>query len=139
VVPADPALFVEAISMADPTKTARAEVVIRPVFRIDPRSTVLRAGEEVDFQVILSGLSGDEVEWRVNDIPGGNEELGTIDSEGRYRTPSQTPTWRQVRVEAVSLARPEYRAAASVRFRQPVSLFILDGFGGVQTMQEQPE
>jgi sugar lactone lactonase YvrE len=40
------------------------------------------------------------VKWSVNDVAGGNQEFGTIDANGLYRGPSQTPSPREISIGA---------------------------------------
>ena len=38
------------------------------------------------------------VKWSVNDIPGGNKKLGTIDADGLYEAPAKTPTPYEIHI-----------------------------------------
>jgi sugar lactone lactonase YvrE len=38
------------------------------------------------------------VKWSVNNIPGGNKTLGTIDSTGLYKAPAKTPTLHEIHI-----------------------------------------
>jgi DNA-binding beta-propeller fold protein YncE len=38
----------------------------------------------------------EDIEWSVNEIPGGNADIGTIDEKGNYTAPAKTPSPREV-------------------------------------------
>lgn len=49
-------------------------------------------------------LSPNTVSWSVNDIPGGNASVGTVDASGRYTAPAAVPAANPVTVTATSTA-----------------------------------
>ncbi|MFH1739927.1 MAG: hypothetical protein ABIH23_13030 [bacterium] len=64
---------------------------------VRPSLVKLRPGETQQFKAIMepqylraAGLAHN-VKWSVDNIPGGNKELGTIDTNGLYRAPAKTP------------------------------------------------
>jgi len=65
---------------------------------ISPTIVTLQPGQKQQFNItILPGLLSDavkaeKVKWSVNDIPGGNEILGTIGPDGLYRAPASVST-----------------------------------------------
>ena len=86
----------------------------QPIFsqpvRIPGRATIhpsvvkLAPGETQKFKIVMMAtrLKGaylaEDVKWAVNDISGGNDELGTIDSTGLYRAPAKTPNPREIHI-----------------------------------------
>ncbi|MFH1737474.1 MAG: NHL repeat-containing protein [bacterium] len=64
---------------------------------ITPSLANLQPGEEQKFKVVtlatrlMAAALVEDVKWSVNDIPGGNEELGMIDPTGLYRAPATVP------------------------------------------------
>jgi len=50
------------------------------------------------------------VAWAVEGIPGGGDEVGTIDKKGRYKAPDKVPRPNQIHIQA-TLLRPEVRHA----------------------------
>jgi hypothetical protein len=65
--------------------------------QIKPSLIQLAPGEQCQFKVVLAPrrlqpaqVSG-KVSWAVNDIPGGNAQLGTIDKQGVYQAPKAVP------------------------------------------------
>jgi len=71
---------------------------------IAPSLVYLQPLEEQQFKVVIvatrlmAAQPPQEVTWGVNDIPGGNEDLGTIDETGLYRAPSAVPSPREVHI-----------------------------------------
>ena len=49
---------------------------------------------------LMAAASPTEVKWSVNDIPGGNAEVGTIDANGLYTAPASAPTPREIHIGA---------------------------------------
>jgi uncharacterized protein (DUF1800 family) len=64
-------------------------------------------------------LSPNTVVWSVNDIPGGNSAIGTIDSAGMYTAPQVVPVANIVKVKATSTAYPTKFGVSTVTISQP--------------------
>ena len=58
-----------------------------------------------------------QVDWKVNDIAGGNATYGTIDADGLYTAPSTVPSGGMVAIQAVS--------KDDARIQQAISLSII--------------
>ena len=71
---------------------------------ISPSLVRLAPGGEQKFKAIMvaTRLMGAqaprETTWSVNNIPGGNAEIGTIDANGAYRAPAKVPSPREVHI-----------------------------------------
>ncbi len=71
---------------------------------IHPSVIHLEPNTEQKFKVVLQAtrLAGAEVaqnvKWSVNDVPGGNEQLGTISQDGLYCSPSKTPSPHDIQI-----------------------------------------
>jgi len=71
---------------------------------IEPSLVNVAAGGEQAFKIVLNAtrlMAADvvkEVKWAVNDVPGGNDQVGTITADGRYRAPATTPSPREIHV-----------------------------------------
>lgn len=71
---------------------------------IEPSLVNLAPGREQPFKIILNAtrlMAADlpkEVKWGVNDLPGGNDKVGTITADGRYRAPVTIPSPREVHI-----------------------------------------
>ncbi len=59
-------------------------------------------------------LSPNTIIWLVNDLPGGNPTLGTINASGFYQAPAQAPTNNVLTIRAQSTAYPSAFAATKL-------------------------
>jgi DNA-binding beta-propeller fold protein YncE len=105
------------------TKTKRAQ--------IKPSIVTLKPGETRRFKVIMTATrlmaatAPEKVSWSVNDVPGGSQQIGTIDETGLYRAPASVPSPCEVHIGAdvpqaanrylfatvvVGESRPEYKS-----------------------------
>jgi hypothetical protein len=80
---------------------------------VNPSSATVRIGHFQSFTATVTGASGG-VTWSVNDLPGGDNVVGTIDSNGQYLPPSVVPSPPTVTVRATSVASPTSSGAATV-------------------------
>jgi hypothetical protein len=80
---------------------------------VNPSSATVRIGHFQSFTATVTGASGG-VTWSVNDIPGGDNVVGTIDSSGLYLPPTVFPSPPTVTVRATSVASPTSSGAATV-------------------------
>lgn len=46
----------------------------------------------------MAARLAESVQWSVNDIPGGNKEIGTIDKNGTYHAPERMPSLREIHI-----------------------------------------
>lgn len=73
---------------------------------IHPSLVYLEPGGEQAFKVVLvatrlmAAAPPKKVMWSVNDVPGGNETIGTIDENGVYRAPKAAPKPCEVHIVA---------------------------------------
>ena len=88
---------------------------------VTPASATVRVGHAQVFTATVTGAGGG-VAWSVNDVPGGNVIVGTIDSAGLYIPPTNVPSPAVVTVRATSVASPTSSAAASVTLIPPPSI-----------------
>jgi hypothetical protein len=75
--------------------------------RILPSIVKLTPGQQQQFKILLAHRLNSTtvmqgVQWAVNDIPGGNAQIGTIDSNGIYRAPEKEPKPHEIHVCAVA-------------------------------------
>jgi hypothetical protein len=80
---------------------------------VTPSSASVRVGQLQAFAATVTGASGG-VTWSVNDVPGGDGAVGTIDTSGRYLAPSAVPSPSAVTVRATSVAVPTASGSATV-------------------------
>jgi hypothetical protein len=101
---------------------ARGQVPCAPLasaIKISPvAATVVPSGK---IQFLATGAP-DRMDWFVNDISGGNPEIGTISGDGLYAAPPMAPD-NSVIVTVVSTKDRTARASAAVLFgTQPITL-----------------
>ena len=82
--------------------------------RLSSRYAQLLAGQTMDFSATVNGASGQGVIWQVNNIVGGNSDVGTITSAGVFTAPATLPANSSVTVTAVSSASPQASSTASI-------------------------
>lgn len=122
-------VWVAMLAMALLAETAWAQTL--PKNRratIEPSLVNVAPGGGQSFKIILSATRlmaaalPKEVKWAVNDLPGGNDKVGTITADGRYRAPAVAPSPREVHICAeVPEATNRYlRATVIVGEGQPV-------------------
>jgi hypothetical protein len=85
-----------------------------PTVTVRPNSAQPFAGSGVQFGADVQNASNSAVTWRVNQTPGGNPAVGTIDATGYYVAPSVPPASGTVTVTAVLQADPSVSGSASV-------------------------
>jgi len=85
-VPSPPTVNVSAVSYEDPnlSVTAVTTIVAPPTVTISPTSATLTAGSAntKTFTATVTGAATTNVDWKVNNVLGGNSTLGTISAAG---------------------------------------------------------
>ncbi|HZP23484.1 MAG TPA: hypothetical protein VFB04_08555 [Terriglobales bacterium] len=81
---------------------------------IAPISATLNPGMQQQFQATVTGTSNTSVQWEVNNVAGGNPQVGTITAAGLYTAPGASDVTVQVTVTAVANANPNKTASAQV-------------------------
>jgi len=80
---------------------------------VTPSTATVRVGHFQTFTATVTGASGG-VTWSVNDIPGGDSLVGTIDNGGQYLPPTVVPSPPTVTIRATSAASPTSSGTAAV-------------------------
>jgi len=101
--------------------------------RIRPSVVHVAPGQQQQFRILqphwlLSTTVMQGVKWSVNDIPGGNAEIGTIDSNGVYRAPEKAPKPHEIHICADAEGAPNRYLWATVIIgnEAPTYKMILD-------------
>lgn len=86
---------------------------------ISPMSVSLQTSQLQQFTGSVNGTGNfnPSLQWFVNDISGGNSTVGTVDSTGLYKAPTQTPNPPTVTVKVVSGADSSKSASAQATIR----------------------
>jgi len=117
-VPSPPTVNVSAVSYEDPnlSVTAVTTIVAPPTVTISPTSATLTAGSAntKTFTATVTGAATTNVDWKVNNVLGGNSTLGTISAAGVYTAPNTPPPGSIVTVTAASTDFPSSLAPATV-------------------------
>lgn len=95
---------------------------------LSPSAATVTIGKTQQFRAVVTGSYDRSVAWYVNDVPGGDTTLGTMNSIGYTRTsttglytaPQYPPASATVTVRAVSRADTSKGAAATVTIAGPV-------------------
>ena len=91
---------------------------------ISPTTVSVTVATPTQFLVGVSGGTNNIVTWKVNDITGGNDTVGRIDSNGLYRAPATVPSPATVKVSAVSFEDPKLSATAATTILPPPQVTI---------------
>ena len=120
-VPAPNVVTVTAVSFAQPSRSASAQVTITQsavTAQISPISATVLTNGTQQFTVNVLHTTNTAVTWQVNGVPGGNSTYGTITPTGTdsatYVAPSTVPAQNPVIVSAIPNAAPNFTATASV-------------------------
>ncbi len=109
-----------------------------PAVNITPQQATLAINQNLSFNVSVLNASSTAVSWQVNNVPGGNATIGTVNSSGTYSAPAGVPNPATVKVTAILQANSSAFAAASVTIVPPLSLSpSLTSLTTSQTLQMQ--
>lgn len=113
-VPVAATFTITATLASDNSKSANATASIAPVsITISPSTITLNPSSTQQFTAVVRGAADTSVTWTVNQTPGGNSTLGTVDGDGLYTAP-RIPPAVTVQVTATSHADTSKSASATV-------------------------
>lgn len=96
------------------TAGSKQTVPANIVVSIQPTSTNVLLGQQLQFQAVVIGTTDTSVTWEVNGVTGGSANVGTISAGGLYTAPAAIPSLPAIIVEAVSNADSQASASAVV-------------------------
>jgi Abnormal spindle-like microcephaly-assoc'd, ASPM-SPD-2-Hydin len=117
VAPSPPAaVSVTVTSVADPTKSASANVTIVPtiVVAVSPANTSVAAGFTQQFAASVTGTSNTAVTWKVSGTSCSGATCGTINGSGLFTAPVAVPSPNTATVTATSAGDSTKSASADV-------------------------
>jgi hypothetical protein len=116
VAPSPASVNVVATSMADPSKSALANVTIMPVVGVTvaPASTSVLTGATQQLSASVVGSANTAVTWTLQGAGCSASACGTINGTGLYTAPSAVPSPATVTVTATSSADAAKTGSASV-------------------------
>ena len=91
---------------------------------VAPNAASILLGETRTFTATVSNTTDTAVTWAVNEIPGGNAAVGTIDAGGVYTAPQILPAPPSVSLTATSVADPSKKGAATITVTSSFSLAV---------------
>lgn len=122
---------VTATSVADPSKSAAATVIIKSAtsitISISPTSAQVTTGAQQQFTASVQGSTNTSVTWRVTGTGCSGATCGTISASGLYTAPGTVPNPAKVTVTATAVAEPSRSASASVTLVQGAALSVSPG------------
>ncbi len=121
------AWFVCLVLPASTPASVSRERASLPRATISPSLIRLAPGSECQFKVVLgprrleAAVVAEKVTWSVNGIQGGNEQTGTIDSQGLYHAPKETPSPNEIHICAIveEAANPHLWATVLIGEKEP--------------------
>lgn len=121
-LPNPPSVTVTAVSEAQTSSEASLAVNLIPVQNVtvtvsaDPcaNTNAVTIGSNLQFSAAVTGNSNQSVTWQVNQIDGGNSQVGTISASGSYTAPANVPSPSTVTISAVSNAVPSVSGSQKI-------------------------
>lgn len=85
---------VQTVSQSDNTVTAAGTiaVTVQPAFAVSPGTATVAAAGKQAFGGEMCGVPNNNVAWSVDNVPGGNPTVGTVDNAGVYTAPATAGT-----------------------------------------------
>jgi hypothetical protein len=82
-------------------------------------SVTVTLGSTAQYAATVTGSTNPTVSWTVNQVAGGNAQLGTISTAGLYTAPATMPSSPAVTIAAISVADPTVSNSISVSLQAP--------------------
>ncbi len=125
-LPSSSQVTVQAVSLADPTRSGSATVtIVLPVaVSVSPTSANVVAGKQQQFIATVTNSSNTAVTWSLSGSGCSGSACGSITSGGLYTAPSSVPKPAQVLITATSVADSTKSATATVTVVAPVTVSI---------------
>ncbi|MDT5059884.1 MAG: hypothetical protein QOH63_343 [Acidobacteriota bacterium] len=107
-----------------PTPTPVPTPTPKPSVSVSPSPVNVQIGGTQQFQATVSNISNTQVNWSVNSVAGGNQTIGTIDTNGFYTAPASAPYMGVVTITAVSAANASTKGTASLNLQDPQAISV---------------
>ena len=136
-VPSSDVVTLKATSVADPTKSASANVTIIPtaVVTLAPTNVSVATGSTEQFNASVTGTSNTAITWTVSGAGCSGIACGTITSNGLYTAPATVPASPLVTITATSVVDSSRSASAEATIVPPQAagykLVWQDNFGSL--------
>jgi uncharacterized protein (DUF1800 family) len=90
------------------------------VVTLSPKAVTIGAGNTTQLQATVTGTTDLQVTWSVNNVPYGNNTIGTVDGNGNYTAPTNIVGLGSVTVTATSVVDTTKSGSAVVTLLNPV-------------------
>jgi hypothetical protein len=91
----------------------------KPAVRVTPAPVTVEVGQTIQFAATVTGNGIQDIDWSVDEVPGGNTTTGRIRPDGFYTAPSTVPPLGWVAVKAVSVDDPTASFQVLVTITRP--------------------
>lgn len=114
-------VVITATSVADPSRSATARIVLRPnpQIQISPATATLGVSQRIQFAASVTGATNGAVHWSIS------PQLGTIAPDGTYTAPASIPSANTVTVTATSEADPSKSTTATISLQPTLPSTVL--------------
>jgi hypothetical protein len=117
-VPTSSAVTITATSVADPTRSGSASVVVQSASSVSvsvfPKTAQVASGGRLQFSATVTGSTNTAVAWSISGAGCSGSACGTITAAGLYTAPVTLPTPPSVTIKATAVADPSASASAAV-------------------------
>jgi hypothetical protein len=117
-VPSVSAITITAVSVANPTKSGSASLVVQSAssvsVSVSPRKVQVASGGQLHFSATVTGSTNTAVVWSISGAGCSGVACGTITAAGLYTAPAILPAPPSVAVKATAMADPSASGSATV-------------------------
>jgi hypothetical protein len=114
-VPAGATTGAVTVTVGGRTAGSPVPFTVPQTLAIVPSEVTVALGGTVGFRATLDGVAAAGVTWRVNGVPGGGGDVGTISTSGLYTAPAALPAVLPLQVDAVLPSDPTRIVTGIVR------------------------
>jgi hypothetical protein len=120
------AIFCVALALCGCGFTAGSSVGPPPnvTVSVSPPSASVSLGQTAQFMATVTGAGSSAVNWSVDNVAGGNSDVGTISTSGQYTAPQMMPSTSSVTVTATSQVAPQASGSAAVQIQSDIVVSI---------------
>lgn len=127
-VPSFSAITITAVSIANPSKSGSALLVVQSAssvsVSITPKSAQVASGGQLQFSATVTGSTNTAVLWTISGTGCSGVACGTITTTGLYTAPATLPTPPSIAVKATATADPSASASAAVTLVPAASISV---------------
>jgi len=128
-MPSSPTVTITATSQANTEDSQSLQVTLQPNITVTvsgPQTVTL--GTSAQYTATVAGTTNQSVTWSVNQVAGGNAQVGAISTSGLYTAPPAMPSSSTVTITATSQANTSDSQSLQITLQVP------DSISGPQTV-----